>query len=265
LNRLALAALFVIAAWWISTAFVLRLVWLRRDTHVHTMAGAGVLSLASLGWLVEASFGTSDAAHYAAFLCALAIWGGHELAFLLGFVTGPRRTPCPPGAHGWARFRHATAAVIHHEIALAATVALIGLMTWDAPNQTGTQAFTVLWVMRLSAKLNLFLGVRSVSEDFIPERLTYLATYFRRRAFNPLMPLSLVGGAVATFVVLGGTHRVGDVLVGTLLALALLEHLFLAFPLNDGVLWRWATRSSPRAASLPPQRIVDPRLEGARR
>jgi putative photosynthetic complex assembly protein 2 len=42
------------------------------------------------------------------------------------------------------------------------------------PNQVGTGTFAVLWVMRISAKLNLFLGVRNLSEELLPPHLAYL-------------------------------------------------------------------------------------------
>ena len=36
------------------------------------------------------------------------------------------------------------------------------------PNQVATWTFALLWVMRLSAKFNLFLGVRNRGEEFGP-------------------------------------------------------------------------------------------------
>ena len=34
--------------------------------------------------------------------------------------------------------------------------------------------------MRQSAKLNVFLGVRNLSEEFLPQHLHYLQSYFTR-------------------------------------------------------------------------------------
>ena len=51
---------------------------------------------------------------------------------------------------------------------------------------------------------------------------------------------------------------VGSVLVGTMLALAILEHLMLVLPLDTTALWRWAIRKqntatpAPYAAHVPP-------------
>ena len=47
----------------------------------------------------------SVAGAYCAFTCALLVWGWQEIAFLLGCVTGPRRSACPHGATGWRRTR----------------------------------------------------------------------------------------------------------------------------------------------------------------
>jgi putative photosynthetic complex assembly protein 2 len=248
----ALAALFVLAFWWLSTAVILKLVWLGKSRVRFAVFSA--LTVVALVGLVRSAASTTPAAAYLAFSCALVVWGWHELSFLLGMITGPRTTPCPPGAMGWERFAAATAAVIHHEIALAATVALIVALTWGQPNQVGTGAFLVLWVMRLSAKLNLFLGVRNFTDKFVPQHLRYMLSYFRRARLNPLMPVSLL---VATAMVVNlvrdslavdaSTFLVVDrTLVATLLALAVIEHLFLVVPVPDSVLWSWAIRKSLR-------------------
>jgi putative photosynthetic complex assembly protein 2 len=166
-------------------------------------------------------------------------------------------------ASGWARFRDATLVVIHHELALAGTVLLLVAITWHAPNQVGTWTFFALWVMRLSAKLNLFLGVRNVNLDLVPSHLRYMTSYFRQARFNGLMPLSLATLACAAWLLLriaaqapsDGFLRTSSTLLATLVGLAALEHVFLAVPLRDAVLWRWATRraepATPRALGAP--------------
>ena len=50
--------------------------------------------------------------------------------------------------------------------------------------------------MRESAKLNLFLGVRNLSEEFLPAHLAYLQSYFRRRSMNMLFPFSVTVSTV---------------------------------------------------------------------
>jgi putative photosynthetic complex assembly protein 2 len=181
---------------------------------------------------------------------------------LLGVVTGPRKAPCPAGAAGVRRFAWATAALLYHELGLAATLALVAWLGRGAPNRVGLGTFGVLWVMRLSAKFNVFLGVRNLTEGFVPHGLRYLLSYGRRARWNPLMPASLAGGAAAA-AWLGGEALaegassfvvVSRTLVTTLLSLAVLEHIFLALPLPDALLWRWAV-PNPTAKPVRGMRV----------
>ncbi len=164
----ALPALFVVFAWWASTGAILLLDGLPRATFRFSIAASSALALAALAGLGWSSAIESASAAYLSFACALAVWGWHELMFLLGKISGPRKIGCPQGVRGWTRFRFAAATVIHHEIALALTLLAIAAFTWNRPNQTGALTFLVLWIMRLSAKLNLFLGVRNFTEEFDP-------------------------------------------------------------------------------------------------
>jgi putative photosynthetic complex assembly protein 2 len=124
--------------------------------------------------------------------------------------------------------------------------------------------FAVLWVMRISAKLNVFLGVRNLSIEFLPPHLAYLASFFRKRAMNLLFPLSVTASTVvAAWMVLealaappGGAYATGQLLVVTLLVLAILEHWLMVLPFNPTALWRWAMRdrkhgTSPSIANEP--------------
>lgn len=235
-HAIAIAA--VVVVWWASTGLVLRLVWLPTSTHRVSMAVFSVLAvLGGWGALASASMDTTAGA-YLGFASAIAVWAWHELAFLLGRISGPRKQPCEPQAAGWRRFVDATATLIHHEIALAITALVLFATAWGQPNPVAAGTFIVLWAMRLSAKLNVFVGVRNVSSEFVPPRLRYLTTYFRSAPWSPLMPVSLVLGGLA-LAQLTGTGRLGDTLMAAILALGLLEHVFLALPLPDAALWRW--------------------------
>ena len=257
MNDLTLAILFVLASWWLSTALVLRMVWLARSTFPLSVAAFSALAIVGLYGLFWSSHVESTFSAYLAFACALAVWGWHELTFLLGIVTGPRKVACPAGAVGWARFRYATAAVIHHEVALAVTLVVMIALTWGRPNQVGTLTFLVLWIMRLSAKLNVFLGVRNLTEQFVPDHLRYMLSYFRKARMNPLMPLSVV--AASAVVIRLGMESLSEqatpfvlvsrTLVATILALAVIEHVFLSLPIPDAVLWKWAIRNQTRNAA----------------
>lgn len=251
MSQYVLPVLFTLFIWWFSTGAILYLDGLPRRTFKWTMAGnTAVLALALFG-LSASGADTSVGGAYCAFTCAILVWGWQEMAFLLGYVTGPRREPCPPGAVGWERARHAFQAVMHHELALVVLAVAVSVATWGAPNQTGWWTYLILWTMRQSAKLNVFLGVRNLNESFLPPHLKYLQTYFTRRSMNLLFPLSIsVATLVATFLWrdafaagISPFERTGLTLAATLLSLALLEHWFMVLPLNSAGLWNWGLRS----------------------
>jgi putative photosynthetic complex assembly protein 2 len=248
---------FTLFAWWFSTGIILYLDGLPRHTFKWTFCGASVLCALGIGGLVASSGHTSVAAAYCAFTCALLVWAWQEVAFLLGYVTGPSRQPCPADSRGWPRVRSALLAVMHHELALLVLAAAVLAATWGQPNQTGWWTFAVLWAMRQSAKLNVFLGVRNIGENFLPPHLQYMKTYFTRKPMNPLLPVSvLAAGAVvapiwqAALALHASPFEVASLsLVGSLLSLAILEHVFLVLPLRTEGLWDWGMRSH-RAADI---------------
>jgi putative photosynthetic complex assembly protein 2 len=237
--------------WWFSTGLILHLDGLPRRTHPWSMAGATVVLLLALGGLAASRDSTSVAGAYCTFTCAVLIWGWQEVGFLLGYITGPNKAPCPPGTTGWHRFRLASAAVLYHEAALLATGAAVIAVSWGAANQVGTWTYLILWVMRLSAKLNMFLGVRNLYEDFLPEQLKYMQTYFARRPANLLWPVAVAAAGFAATLIwsqalapgVDAFNAAGLTFAGMLLSLAILEHVFLILPLPSQNLWAWAMRS----------------------
>lgn len=262
--------LFTLALWWLSTGVIVYLDGLPRRTFPITMAWAGVMLAAALWGLVHSSGIAGPTGAYCAFTCALLVWAWQELAFLLGWVTGPNRQPCPPQARGWQRTRLALATVLHHEIALVVLGAAVWLAVGDGANRVGLWTYLALWAMRQSAKLNLFLGARNLSEAFLPPHLKYLASYFRRRAMNPLWPFAFAAiCAVAVWLwrqVLalpaGSAAMPGLALAATLVALGALEHALLVLPLPPEALWRWGLKSHPTgtaAAHAPVGFPVAPR------
>jgi len=93
--------------------------------------------------------------------------------------------------------------------------------------------------MCTSAKLNLFFGVRNLSEEFLPAHLTCMGRYFRRRNLNFFLPISI---ALSTLVLVFMTQcaviietttaeAAGLILVGSMLVIAILEHFLLVLPL----------------------------------
>jgi putative photosynthetic complex assembly protein 2 len=185
---------------------------------------------------------------YCAFTCALLAWGWNELSFLTGWITGPQKTAIFQSTQGWPRFVASFNAVVWHEIAILLVGVAIIAITWDAPNQVGTGTYLVLWIMRTSAKLNLFFGVRNLNEEFLPAHLAYLESFFKRRRMNAFFPVAVVSASVCLWLLVNFASQplvtpsqvVGAVLVGTMLALAIVEHLMLVLPLDTTALWRWA-------------------------
>jgi putative photosynthetic complex assembly protein 2 len=227
---------FVIGLWFFSTGGLLWLVQLDRATHPASVFLIAILCGPAMCGIIVSAHDTGDAAAYLAFASALIIWGWHEASFLMGFVGGPRRSPATPGMRGFARFREATAAVIHHEVALALTVAALFVITWGQPNQVAAHCFAVLFVMRLAAKLNIFAGVPNIDTDMMPAHLDYLKSYFRKRPMNALFPFLLTGMIALCVWLYANAHP----LVFVLAVIGTLENVALMLPLRDSLLWQWA-------------------------
>lgn len=248
------AILFALFVWWFTTGLVL-LVVLRPRMVVPSLVVAAILLPVSLYVLMLAAHATSIAGAYVAFSAAIVVWGTQEIAFLTGTLTGPRALPCPDRARGLARLRHALDAILYHELALILSGMAVIAVTWHAPNQVGMLTFLVLWVMRVSAKLNLFLGVPVLNDEFLPRQIQCMRSYFRRAPVNALFPVAIglavlgLGALVAAATDPDETiaQSVGYTLVAALMGLAILEHLFMLVPLPIDRLWRWSTRRAPKS------------------
>ena len=245
--HVALAIAVSLLVWWLSTGLILRAVATSKagERWVFSLATLG-LFLGLYGATVTTQM-SSVAGAYLGFGSALLIWAWQEVAFLLGVVTGPNRQPCP-SVKGWPRFWLAFKTVAYQEMALLVLAVAVVLPAWDAPNQTAAGTYLVLWLMRMSAKLNIYVGVKNFYESFLPSRLHYLLTYFRRRRFSYFFLASMVCASAALVWILGLAFEpnaddfvmVGFTLVGAMLALAMLEHLMLMLPYDPARLWRWA-------------------------
>jgi putative photosynthetic complex assembly protein 2 len=251
MSDLALPILYTLFAWWFSTGVILYLDGLHPRTFPLTLQAATVVLGAALYALVHTRNDTSVAGAYCAFTCALLVWAWQEIAFLLGVVTGPRRTALPAGATGWRRTGFAVQAVLYHELALIVLALAVVACVGPGSNRVGVWTFMALWGMRQSAKLNVFLGVRNIGDNFLPPHLRYMASYFRRAPMNPLFPVSVTLGTGAAvlvwWVLIEGPatpfEAAGLALVGTMLALGALEHWLLVLPLPTEALWKWGMKS----------------------
>jgi putative photosynthetic complex assembly protein 2 len=246
----AVAGLVTLFVWWFSTGAILCAVR-HADRGAPAAHGRNVLfglplliaGAAGLGWSLTRG---DVAGAYAGFLSSIAVWGWIELAFLSGVVTGPSRLTCPPGTAGWERLKRAWDTVAWHELSLVAALLLIAQASAGAVNTVAFWTFAVLFAARISAKLNIFLGVPRVNVEFLPAPLAHLPSHFRQRRLNWLFPLSVSAlsltaawwlqrlGAATT-----PAEAVGFAILATLTALALLEHWLMVLPLPDAKLWRW--------------------------
>lgn len=243
---LVLPVLATLALWWLSTGVILVLGERGPGLRHFAMGVASVLAVAALvGLFVTRDMATPTGAYLAA-LSALALWAWHEMSFLFGYVTGPNREPCPDHLTGWARFKAATATLIHHEAALAATVVLIALASFSAANITGLLVFTLLFALRLSSKFNLFLGAPHFSDQLLPARLAHLRSYFKVAPTGLFFVITTLAIAALAVALMWGAITTASAylaatlaLLAALAALGALEHLFLALPVPDAALWHW--------------------------
>jgi putative photosynthetic complex assembly protein 2 len=252
----AYPALYCLFVWWFSTGVIVFLNNLPQRTFRWSMGVGTLVAGIALYRLAAGSHDTSVAGAYAAFTYGVLVWGWHEMAFFMGFLTGPRKTACPPGSVGWRHFRYGVSACIDHELAILGTAVAVLWATWGAPNQVGCWTFMALWGMRQSSKLNVFLGVLNLGEAFLPPHLTYLMSFMKRRRMNWLMPFSILGGLFLVAMLirragLPGTtpfQAAGLTCLITMLALAVLEHALLVLPLPFTALWSFWLRRSQKAA-----------------
>ena len=252
-----LPIVFAVLVWWLSTGVVLLVVSRPRRSYAWSMIGATVLLLVGLYGLAWSSGETTVTGAYVAFSSALLVWAWHETSFLTGLVTGPRTIPAEaPLANGRAPLRSAIETLLYHEIAILLTGVVISAITIGEANQVGLWTFVVLWVMRLSAKLNVYLGVPNLTEEFLPEHLAYLKGYFCRKPMNLLFPISVTASTAVTVLLVeaalapgaGAFEVTGSMLLATFLALAVIEHWFLVIPFRSAELWRWGLRAGQHTA-----------------
>jgi putative photosynthetic complex assembly protein 2 len=171
----------------------------------------------------------------------------------MGFITGPRTHACSERCGGAKHFLHAAQAVIYSDTATAVLIGAVYAATTNAPNRVGFWTLSLLWVMRVSAKLNLFFGVSNLGEAFLPAHLQYLRSFFRRRPMNFLFPISVTAGTLGSGALLQALLHATEpfraaslALLLSLLALAVLEHWFMVLPLPSERLWSWAVYDAAR-------------------
>ena len=259
-----LPVLYALFIWWFSTGAILFLDGLPRRTFRFSLVGATLVMAVAAYGLVAAGADTSAAGAYTGFSCGLALWGWLELGYYMGAFAGPRREACPEDCRGWPRFVQAVGTTLYHELGALGIAALMAAATWSMPNKIALWTFLILWVMQISAKLNVFLGVQNLAEGFLPEHLAFLRSYMTRKPMNLFFPFSVTASVVVSTLLVakagsaGATpfEVAGFTILSTLTVLAVLEHWFLVVPLPVEVLWTWSLgsrKAAPEPADVPPQ------------
>jgi putative photosynthetic complex assembly protein 2 len=236
------AIVFVVVLWGLSTALIFYLDSLPTTTFRWSMAAA-TLVLAGCGFTILLLQGdTSTFAVALSFAAGLLAWGWTEMALYMGYITGPRKQRCVDGCSGVKHFGHAVSANLWHEL----VVILFAGLIWLSGNSTAFWCFAMLWLMHLSARLNVFLGVRNISQEFVPDHMDVLKGFLRRRRMNALFPFSVFALAALTIHLALQPQTFPITMAATLAAIGLLEHILLMLPLPIEKLWHWSLSSKAK-------------------
>lgn len=268
MDNLWIAGVFALFVWWFSTGAILFLVSRadrggRKGYLNAVVLGLPFLALGCIG--IEQSLDDPSVwGVYVGFVSAILIWGWFELAFLAGVITGPCARPCPPGVEGMERFLRAWGTIAYSEMALIASTLLLVLVSEGAANTFGMWTFVVLFAARITAKLNVYLGVPNINEEFLPSPVRHLSSHFRKSPMNGFFPwsITLLTFAVACWVERivdapsGSGAEVGFALLAALTALALFEHWMMVLPLPDAALWTWALPKTTSALTDEQERAL---------
>ena len=245
------AIVIAVSAWWLLTGLALLLVHQSQKVAHRGFITHSLFTLVAWLCLPLNASTTTPIAVAAGFLIGLVIWGWLELSYLLGYVNGPNHSVCKAGASTWSRFKGALATTIYHEAAVIASAALLAAVSASQPNPTAFYTVAVLCLMRWSAKLNLFFGVRVFNDRWLPNHLHYLTSYLRVGKSSWLLPASAMLGFFVTMQIYSladasevVSYQLSLYLVASLMLLASIEHVFLMFPVNESTLWRLAKQDT---------------------
>ena len=267
----ALLFIYAIALWWLGTGLVVYLDGLPSNTFRHTMFYTCFIAVVAISGLVLMADNTTMIGAIISFTCGLMLWGWQELSYFLGYITGIRKKHCAEGCSGWRHFYHAIQVNLYHEISIIIGAALVLYLTWGDANQTGTWTYLLLWWMQLSAKLNVFLGVRNLSEEFLPEHMSYLSSFLVKKDMNFLFPFSITALTLLAYYlgVQAFTHEVGGfemtfhTLLLAMVILASVEHWLLVLPLSPTALWDiWLSmRDRSNINTMKGSKVIDFQLK----
>lgn len=235
------AIAYVVLLWGLSTALIFYLDSLHPRTFPWSMAAATFVLVACGFAIFHLRDDKGVSAVIASFTAGLLAWGWTEMALYMGYVTGPRKHRCADGCSGVKHFGHAVSANLWHELVVIGFASLI----WLSGNPTALWCFLMLWLMHLSARLNVFLGVRNVSAEFVPDHMDVLKGFLRQRAMNPLFPMSCIALLALMAYLFSLPQSVSANMAATLAVIGLLEHILLMLPLPVERIWHWSLSYRP--------------------
>ncbi len=227
----------VVGFWWLTTGVI---VAMQATAMSRT---AGVLFCTGLaGWgawlLASRRHVATDRAATESFFGGALLWGWVTATLYTGWIAGPAEAASVPldGPSGSLPLAlQAVWAMWNSEVAALAAMGAAWFLTRGGVNRIGFWSYVAFWVSLQSSKLNIFWGVKNPGTRFLPPQLSHLSRFFGPEENSLFLPFSL---SVLTLVTLGmlamvvrdrAPHRRrGWALVTTLLALAVVEHLFLS-------------------------------------
>jgi putative photosynthetic complex assembly protein 2 len=163
----------------------------------------------------------------------------------------PEQPALPEDAPEWERFIRAWGTVAYHEMLLAFTLIAMIFASYGAENTFGSGP-SPSFSRADQAKLNLYLGVRKINVEFIPEHAQSPAQPFPHRADELAVPdldhrpqrrRRLWLGHV--FAADTPAHAVGYALLGRADRARPSRALVHGAPLPDERLWRWMLPDRP--------------------
>ncbi len=251
---------FVVVLWGGSTAVIFYLDSLPTKTFPWSMAAATLLLVGCAVAMLNYKSDPSTFGIALSFAVGLLAWGWTEMALYMGYITGPRKIRCDDGCRGVEHFGHAVSANLWHEL----VVILFAILIYASGNQTAFWCFTLLWLMHLSARLNVFLGVRNVSAEFVPEHMDVLKGFLRRRSMNWLFPFSCAALIALLIYLIRLPQSFSLNMAITLVGIGLLEHILLMLPLPIERIWHWSLSKkarqkihrNPNDKSITPRTVI---------
>ena len=227
----------VVGFWWLTTGVIVAM----QATTISRSGGVLVCTaLAGWGaWLVASRRNVAtDRAATESFFGGALLWGWVTATLYTGWIAGPVEAASVPleGAPGsMALALQATWATWNSEVASLAAMAAAWFLTRGGVNRVGFWTYVAFWLTLQSAKLNIFFGVKNPGTQFLPPQLAHLERFFGPLQNSLFLPFSLTVLTVATFAMFvmvvrdrAPHRRRGWSLVSTLMALAVVEHLFLS-------------------------------------